>query len=732
VKSPPESKRTREASADEEDRYHILATSSLTLSGARVLKQGDTFAVFDRFGDVRPLGRLGAQGLYHEGTRFLSALRLLVDGERPLLLSSIVRENNVLLAVDLMNPDLQRDGQLLVPHGTLHVFRSKSLWKSACYEHIQISNFGPTRIALELRLEFAADFADVFEVRGTRRERRGTLHDAEITQNGVVLSYTGLDGERRATRLEFAPAPDQTGPSHATFRIELETKQTRDLYLTAVCEIGDARPDHPPPFETAYAEACNALATIEREACSIYTANEQFNDWLNRCVADLHMMITETPAGLYPYAGVPWFSTPFGRDGIWSSLEALWLNPGIARGVLRFLAAAQADSVDTLADAEPGKIIHEMRSGEMARLREIPFGRYYGSVDSTPLFVVLAAEYFEGTADLDTIVTIWPNIERALDWIDRYGDRDGDGFVEYGRSKEGLVHQGWKDSHDSVFHADGTPAEGPIALCEVQGYVYAAKLGAALLASVLGKRDLETRLRSQAEELRARFDQAFWCEDIGSYALALDGAKRACRVRTSNAGHCLWSGIALSERAPIQAAQLLSSEMFSGWGVRTLASNEQRYNPMSYHNGSIWPHDNAIVAAGLARYGMKDQAARVLGALFDASLFVDLHRLPELFCGFARRPGEGPTLYPVACSPQAWAAAAPFMLLKSVLGFVVEASDARVRFDHPALPQFLGEVKINKLKVGSSFVDLVLHLYPEDVGINVAGRRGKVEVVAVK
>jgi glycogen debranching enzyme len=366
---------------DEDDRYQIMAASSLTLSGARVLKHGDTFAVFDRHGDIRPYGIAGAQGLYHEGTRFLSALRVRLGGERPLLLSSTVREDNILLGVDLMNPDLTPEGQALIQHGTIHVLRSKFLWRGSCYEYLQISNYGSTAVDVALAVEFAADFVDVFEVRGTRRERRGTLHPPEVSENAVTLSYTGLDGDRRCTRLHFAPAPDICSEKHVSFQLHLEAAQSKDVYVTVSCESWTERPSSHRAFEHAHVEACSALRRHAGVECSIHTSNEQFNDWLNRSIADLRMMITDTPHGPFPYAGVPWFSAPFGRDAIITALMALWFNPELALGVLSFLAATQADAFDAEADAEPGKIVHEMRSGEMASLREIPFGRYYGSVD---------------------------------------------------------------------------------------------------------------------------------------------------------------------------------------------------------------------------------------------------------------------------------------------------------------------------------------------------------------
>ena len=412
------------------------------------------------------------------------------------------------------------------------------------------------------------------------------------------------------------------------------------------------------------------------------------------------MMTTELSTGPYPYAGIPWFNTPFGRDGIITALESLWLRPALSRGVLAYLASTQATEAIAEQDAEPGKILHETRSGEMAALGEMPFGRYYGSVDATPLFICLAREYYERTGDRTFVESLWPHLEAALRWIDEHGDLDGDGFVEYQRqSCGGLLHQGWKDSDDAVFHADGSPARGPIALSEVQGYVYAAQRAGAALAALLGQSTRAAQLSDRAGQLRERFEQAFWCEDLSSYALALDGDKRPCRVRTSNAGHCLFTGIAREEHARRVANTLLGPASFSGWGVRTVADTESRYNPMSYHNGSVWPHDNALVASGLARYGLTEGALRIWNGLFAASTYFELHRMPELICGFAQEPGEGPVLYPVACSPQAWAAASVFLLIQACLGLEIHAPKSQVSFTRPQLPAALDELRIHNLSV---------------------------------
>jgi glycogen debranching enzyme len=709
--------------------YYIATSQSPTDDRARVLKYGRTFFVFDRLGDVQTTG-MGEQGLFFEDTRHLSEWIVHLWDTRPLLLSSNVETNNFLFTGDLANLDVSRNNEVVIPRGTLHILRSRFLWKNSCYEEFTFVNHGLADLHVPFRLTFKADFADIFEVRGMHRQRRGKVLVPQLEEELVRLSYDGLDGLRRQTLIQWNSPLLQATDTEFRCALTLHPKERASFQFFISC---DSRPsDQPIEYSKAIISGRRELASLSHEFPEISSSNSRFSDWMNRSIADVQMMMVGNPEINYPYAGVPWFGTVFGRDGIITALQSLWLNPEMAQGVLQCLAETQATKVDAAIEAEPGKILHEMRQGEMAALGEVPFGRYYGSVDSTPLFIMLAGAYYERTADRKFIQQIWPNIERALQWIDQYGDADHDCFIEYRqRGSKGLVQQGWKDSNDSIFHSNGELAEPPIALCEVQGYVYSAKLAAARLCRLIDEKEKCSKLEAEAEELRRRFEEQFWSENISTYALALDGHKRPCQVRASNPGHCLFTGIVSPERAKRVADTLFERESFNGWGVRTVDCREVRYNPLSYHNGSIWPHDNSLIACGLARYGFKTQAGKILMALLDLSTMVELHRLPELFCGVERREGEGPTLYPVACSPQAWAAATPFLILQACLGISINAERKRIVFDDPYLPEGIPNLAINNLRCGPTTVDLFLERRNDSVLVHKAGAWSAIEIVTI-
>jgi glycogen debranching enzyme len=699
----------------------------------RTLKVGDTFAVFDPFGDIQA-AQATAEGLFHNDTRYLSQSILLIEGRRPLLLSSRISEDNAAFVADLTNSDIVENDTVRLPRDSVHILRAKTLASGGCFECIKLQNYRNRPIEVGITMQLAADFADIFEVRRTTRPRRGRLLEPRPISHGLVLSYVGLDDCVRRARLTCDPLPALRSGSSMTWRVRLGPGEFETIQVAVHCETGD---DAVASRDLTYLGALREHRRWSRQrrhaVAQIRSSNERFNDWMNRSRADLDMLLTLQPDGPIAHAGIPWFNTVFGRDALITAWQTLWLDPELARGTLAGLAATQATILDPARDAEPGKILHETRNGEMARLGEVPFARYYGSADATPLFVMLAAAYYQRTGDGPFIERLWPNIRAALDWIERYGDGDGDGFIEYRRNAAGgLTNQGWKDSESSIFHADGSLAEGPIALCEVQAYAYAAWRGAATLARAIGEgEDVAAEWESRAEALLERFDEAFWCDDLGSYALALDGRKRPCRVRTSNAGHALVGGVAKPERAARLAATLMDRSSWTGWGIRTVAEGEALYNPMSYHNGSVWPHDVSLIAAGLARYGFQPEAVKLLNGLFEASLFMPWQRLPELFCGFARKRREAPTAYPVACAPQAWASGAGFALLSACLGISFVGAEGRILLKRPMLPPEVDEVYVENLHLAGGRVDLLFRRHTRDVAVNVVEKEGEIEVVLV-
>ena len=582
------------------------------------------------------------------------------------------------------------------------------------------TNFSERRTDLPFVFLLGADFHDMFEVRGKKRAARGRMLPPKLAEQTITLGYQGLDGMERWTAIGFSRRPEQISENRAEFTIVLEPGAGCELYI----EIGPdcaCVPDRA-RFRAAAARARFTMRRARRQGGAMLSSGRLFDDWLERSRSDLALLTTQLPTGPFPYAGIPWFSTPFGRDAIITSLQILWLDPGLAKGVLAFLAQTQAKKTSSFQDSAPGKIMHEARKGEMTTLKEVPFGQYYGAVDTTPLFVMLAGAYAERTGDFDFIEQLWGHLEAAIGWIEREQERDADGFVTYRSSREGgLVNQAWKDSNDSIFHADGTLASGSIAVVEVQGYAFAAYRAMALLCERRRDAQAAANWRKRAEKLRATVEQRLWVEELGSYALARDGDGRPCRVRASNPGHLLFTGLPSRKRARRVVDLLLSPAFNTGWGIRTLARGEVRYNPMSYHNGSVWPHDMAICAAGFARYGERDGVVRLLGQMFEAAVRFEM-RLPELFCGFPRTPGGPPIAYPVACLPQAWSSGAPFMLLQACLGLRVDGLKCEIHIDRPALPIGIDHLELRHIAIGDLSADIVFQRTGDRV---VAFPRGK-------
>lgn len=676
------------------------------------LKAAHSFLVSDARGDI--LG--GAEGLFRCDTRVLSHWILEIDGARPSLLSGAVSHDNVLFTADLTNDPLPAMTGSAAPAGVIHVQRTRLLWDDRLFEQITFHNFDDCDLNLPVCLRFQADFRDIFEVRGMRREHRGSLQAPEILEDSVQLSYRGLDNVYRRTVIAFSQAPDALDAASATFLLRLPRTSAAVLYV----EVGD-RATHPTRdrYRRAAAAARSTMRERRHRGACLRSNARLFNAWLDRSRADIALLVADLLTGPYPYAGIPWFSTPFGRDGLITALQTLWTDPSLARGVLRYLASRQATESSTFRDSAPGKIMHETRSGEMAALGEVPFGIYYGGVDSTPLFVMLAGAYAERTHDMATIGQLWPALVAAMEWIDASCDGDRHGFLTYARGCEGgLVNQGWKDSNDSVFHADGRIPRGPIALVEVQGYVFAARRAMARLAERKGMDERATGWRMRSNAIRHAVEERFWDEHLHNYAIARDGDDKLCRVRASNVGHLLFTGLPRRQRAGHVIRQLRSAAFDSGWGVRTLAHEQARFNPMSYHDGSVWPHDVAMSAAGMAHYGERDDVVRLVGETFAAATYFGM-RLPELFCGFPRRVGEPPVAYPVACLPQAWAAGSMFMLMQACLGVSIDGRRGLIHVRQPRLPEGIDRLTVHGLEVDGVRV----HLGFERIGSRVVAFR---------
>jgi glycogen debranching enzyme len=709
--------------------YDIRASSAVADIPRLVLKHDDAFLVADRLGDVPGLPD-GAFGFYAEDTRFLQRLELRLEGRRPLLLNATIGGESWESAIDLTNADVVERGRVALPSRTLRISRRLTILDRCLYQVVAIESFARQAREVTLSWDFGADFADVFEVRGHRRLGRGVAQPAGVEPSAVELRYQGRDGIVRTTRLDFEPAPTALDGATARYRLRLDPRARAEIAVTVSAVVGLTPPARPLPWDEALARRSAVLDGLRRDWARVASDHESFNRWVERSQSDLHLLLTTTDDGVVPYAGIPWYVAPFGRDALVTALQVLPFAPEIARGTLRFLARHQARADDPFTDQEPGKILHEYRRGELASCREIPFLPYYGSVDATPLFVMLLAEYVRWTGDVDLARDLWPAVEAALAWMASHGSGPEPGYLRYARrSARGLENQGWKDSHDAVMHASGAPAPTPISVVEAQGYQYAALLGAAALAEALGLAGPGPTLRARAERLRARFEADFWMDGEGYYALALDGDGEPCRVVSSNPGHCLWSGIVSGARAASVTQRLMADDVFTGWGLRTLGAREALYNPMSYHDGSVWPHDTAIAALGMRRYGLVEPFLTLATALFEAVVHFPAYRMPELFCGFARRPGHGPTRYPVACEPQAWSAGVVFQLAAGMLGLVPAATENRLTLDRPRLPAWLQWLEVHDLALGKSRVTIRATQGREGAAVELLERDGDVELV---
>ncbi|MGZ8515013.1 MAG: amylo-alpha-1,6-glucosidase [Candidatus Limnocylindrales bacterium] len=742
----------------------IPVARATDLRSVQVLKHGNLFELTDPFGDIHPDSR--GLGVYHGDTRILSCSVMRVGGERPVLLQGSMGDN-YRGRIQLTNPSADRNPDAKVHPlddlvgRTIGITRDRLIASEALEERVRIISHAAHVERISIELELGSDAADIFEVRGYPRLARGVLLPVAVTPDRVTFRYDGLDGNRRSTHLAFSqPAVEVTPVDASTdpidigaavrFRWEIELEPGAATTIRWTLWSSEAPMPAEPSAEAALRTGTRDLAALfpdpprvtgdegaaayhawERSTTAADSDHDLFNLVIKRSVADLRLLVNDGPGPdqRYVAAGVPWFATLFGRDAIITAFQAIGFRPQLAVETLTVLAAYQATEIDDFRDAEPGKILHEFRAGEMARSGELPHTPYYGSVDSTPLWLILLGATFDWSGDRALVDRLWPNAMAALEWIDRYGDRDGDGFVEYERrSERGLLNQGWKDSSDAIRDRAGSEAVPPIALAEVQGYVYDAKRRLAGLARMRGDDGLAARLDADADALRARFDEAFWVEDLGTYALALDRDKRQADAVGSNAGQCLWTGIVADERAQAVVDGLLKPTMFSGWGIRTYASGQPGYNPIGYHTGTVWPHDTSLIAAGMKRYGFDDAVNRLVGPMLEAAQRFPEYRLPELFCGFDREDAHIPVPYPVACSPQAWAAGSSFLFLTTMLGLQAHADRRELELRHPHLPDWLGKVTLTNLCVGEASVDLLFHRWRGTTSAEVLRKVGDVAV----
>jgi glycogen debranching enzyme len=673
------------------------------------LIDGKTFLSTTVAGDITPAGAPDV-GLFHDDTRFLSQLELRIGGHRAVVLSSGT-EKTYASHIELTTGNMTLRDSFDLPENTIHIRREQLLAGEALFDRFEFENFNLSPVDFIVELVFDADFVDVFQVRGCARHARGHYFRPMVSPSTITFHYRGLDDVVRETGIELDPPPTAMQGQTARWELQLQPLKKVEISLTIVPRVEAAprrkMPAHSPDFGDSLQRRRDAFAVWEKNSTSFESSNDVFDTALATSIGDFHALQIPDGKERIIAAGIPWFATIFGRDSIFAAYQSLSLNPQLAVDTLRVLARYQGKEENDWLDEQPGKILHEYRTGEMTRSGEMPFGPYYGSVDATPLFLILLSETFNWTADEQLVRELLPAAYRALDWIANYGDLDGDGFIEFVRhSQRGLVNQSWKDSWDANMHRDGSIAKPPIAPVEVQGYVYDAKYRMASLLRAFGDIQTADKLKREAADLAKRFEKTFWRPQMGFYAMALDAQKQPLDVVASNPGHLLFTRIISRERARTLVNRMMRDDMFSGWGWRTMSMQERIFNPLSYHRGSVWPHDNSIIAHGMALNECREPAQQALTALFQAALNFRDYRLPELFCGVQRRPFDEPVHYPVSCSPQAWASGAMFLILSSVLGIRPSAQRKELNIVNPSLPDWLDYLKLRNLRVGNTRVGL--------------------------
>ncbi|BDG48299.1 amylo-alpha-1,6-glucosidase [Parageobacillus sp. KH3-4] len=684
----------------------------------RVIKENDVFFLTDEKGNI-PKSHPYGLGLYTKDTRFLSEFSLRINGEEPVLLSSDASEN-YMATILLTNPPIEKNGEIVLWRESVQIERKRFIYDGVLYETIKLKNYFPKPIACEISVSFDADFADMFIIRGFQTGNIGKRTGQTIDGNSLAFHYEGADGVYRATTITWdrpAILADENG--QVAFSFSLHHDEEQEVTFMIQPQIGE------PTMPKTIMDKDNALRQLQASyngwhqgITKVKTDYKPLQRLIERSIADLRVLLTDLGYGPFPVAGLPWFGVPFGRDSLITALQMLPFCPQVAKGTLITMAQYQGKKQDPWRDEQPGKIMHELRFGELANTNQVPFTPYYGAIDATPLFLVLLTEYVKWTGDYNIVHQLGTNIEAALQWIDKYGDRDGDGFVEYHQeSSKGIANQGWKDSGDSIVHRNGEYAKSPIALVEVQGYVYQAKMGLADIFEQLGKVKQAAELRQQAEELKKKFEDAFWMEDVQFYAIALDEKKRQVGTITSNPGHVLFAGMLEGHRENAVIETLLSPKMFSGYGIRTMAEGEAGYNPMSYHDGSVWPHDNSIILLGLSKLRKSKEALMIMEGLIEAASHFEYDRLPELFCGYSRSFGK-PVPYPVACSPQAWAAGTPLVFVQAMLGLFPNSLRKEIHLS-PTLLDSMNVLKAENMAIGHGRLSLTVFREGKEIKVNI-------------
>ncbi|MEI7474871.1 MAG: amylo-alpha-1,6-glucosidase [bacterium] len=707
----------------------------------RTIKNNNIFLVTDPNGNVLKQNASG-YGLYTYDTRFLNRLELKINSTTPVVLSSSTESghSSVIICTNIGMKSHDEPNKFIAQE-TVQIKREGIIY-GAYFETITVSNYNNFNINLKVDLYFDADFADIFQVRGWSVDNQGTKEKL-ITQDNIlkfIYKEPPKTGATLSTDIGFIETPPSEinflEEGRVSFVFSLESLEEKEIKFkinlkssAAPSEVISAY-----DFDEAYEKAIKSDKEWNNVTTGFLVNNEDFNEMISRGSKDIKMLITKAQYGDYIAAGIPWFVTLFGRDCLIAARQSLMLNPNIAKNVLLTLSKFQGKVDNPWKDEEPGKIPHEIRFGEMARSGQVPHETYYGTVDATPLWLMLYYDYFKWTDDKETIEKLWPTALACFEWIDKYSPKVK-GYVAYlRRSSEGLENQYWKDSYNSNIHSDGSHAAPPIAPVEVQGYVYAAKFRVAEIAGYLGNQAMKAKLLQESWALKQRFHEDFWIEDKQFYAMGLDKDGRKMEIITTNPGHCLETGIIDEKYIDIVANRFFAPDMFTGWGIRTLSEDTPLYNPMSYHNGSIWPHDNSLIAYGLAKAGKIDLALRIATGMFESARLMSYKRLPELFCGFPRKYNrqDPPVMYPVACIPQAWAAGSIFMLMQAFLNLIPDAQKREITLNNSLLPSWSEYLKLTNLKVGQAYIDIEFRKTNKSIVIDILDKRGKVDIIIRK